>query len=283
MGTTAAVQSIYYHSAAALAFSLWDFLTTLGDEVHYIWPMKRRHTFRWLYMFHRHFLLVTHIACQILLPFFPVMSSHICRALLASMALVAECANFTVEFILAFRVCVLFGRRPWISRLLGCLMLAELLCCMVNATLTLKSYGGGMLFQLSPNAKTQMASTAVVHSTLVTLTVVKYLSIVRGRGAGRNVISQFILDGAVTYLVMAGLLGFGFTITTVSSSEPIILFFWALTVHSVCGSRLILNMARIQDRLQGLREDESILLTTQLGHKRPQSPCFFHVPEFRIL
>ncbi|KIN96645.1 hypothetical protein M404DRAFT_242989 [Pisolithus tinctorius Marx 270] len=260
MGTTAATQSIYYHCTATLALSFWDFLMTFGDEVHYIWPR----TFKWLYMFHRYFLLVTHITCQILLPFFPVMSFHICRALLASVTAVLECANFTSEFILAFRVCVLFGRRPWVSRLLGCLMLTELLCCMATATLTLKSYGGGMLFQVSPDPKIQMACTAVVHSTLITLTVVKYLSTVGARGAERKVITEFTLDGAVTHLIMAGLLGFGLTITTVPNSGPFIMFFWSLTVHSVCGSRLILNVARMLGHMQGLPEDENILFTTQI-------------------
>ncbi|KAI6028933.1 hypothetical protein EDC04DRAFT_146683 [Pisolithus marmoratus] len=62
-GTAAAtIQSIYYHSLATLALSLWDFLTKFEDEVHYIWPMKRNHAFKWLYIFHRHFLLAAHIS-----------------------------------------------------------------------------------------------------------------------------------------------------------------------------------------------------------------------------
>ncbi|KAI6118009.1 hypothetical protein F5141DRAFT_596774 [Pisolithus sp. B1] len=258
--TVAAMRSIYYHSLAALALSCWDFLMTFGDEVHYIWPMKKRHTFKWLYIFHRYFLLTTQIAFQIALPLLPAMSSptsHDCRVLLLVMTILAECANFALEFILAFRVFALFGRRPWVSRLLGCLILAEIGCCMPAILSGFKSFATGILYQLSPDVNIQTAFTIVVHSTLTSLTVAKRISIVGAGVIERNVISQFTRDGTVTYLMVTAT-------SAMRDLQPINLFFWALTVYSICGSRLILGMARIQDHMGALPEDENVLLTTYI-------------------
>ncbi|KAI6014172.1 hypothetical protein EDC04DRAFT_3094143 [Pisolithus marmoratus] len=276
-----AVQTVYYHSrtasssfdyslligslVATLALSLWDFVTMFGDEVRYIWPMKRRHVFKWLYIFHRYFLLATQIMCQIALPFLPaMMSSPAGLALLVSLTVLTQCTNFTLEFILAFRIFALFGRRPWVSRLLGCLTLAEVLCCTPPIISFYRSYGGGIMFQLTSTANIQIAFSMVMHSTFIALTVVKHISIVRASCVGRNAISQFTLDGTATFLMVTGLLGLAFATSTMPDVHPIIVFFWALAVHSICGGRLILGMARIQDRIRGLQEDESIMLTTHI-------------------
>ncbi|KAI6030334.1 hypothetical protein EDC04DRAFT_2605389 [Pisolithus marmoratus] len=193
-------------------------------------------------------------------------TSHDCRALLVFMTILVECGNFTLEAILAYRVFALFGRRPWVLLLLGGLILAETLCFMPVTFSGFKSYAGGILFQLSPNILTRQyrVFTTLVHSTLISLTVVKHISTIGESGVGRNVISEFTLDGTVSFLMVMGLLGLGFAISTAQDLHPVILFFWALAVHSVCGSRLILNLARTQDRIRGLQEDESILFTTQI-------------------
>ncbi|KAI6123049.1 hypothetical protein EV401DRAFT_1295341 [Pisolithus croceorrhizus] len=221
--TIAAMRSVYYHSLTALALSLWDFLMTIDKEVRYIWPMKKRHAFKWLYIFLRHFLLVVQITCQIAFRLLPVASppaSHDYRTLLIIMALLVECAHFTLEFILAFRVVALFGGRP--------------------------------------------VFTIVVHSAFIFLTMAKHTSIAGARGIGRDAITQFMRDGTITYLMMTGLVGLALAIFAGGDLQPIILFFWALTVYSICGSRLILGMACIQDHVGALREDENVLLSTYI-------------------
>lgn len=265
--TVAAMRNIYYHSLATLTLSFWDFLMTFGDEVHYIWPMRKKHAFKWLYIFHRHFLLAAHIACQITLPLLPAASSPTARdsrTLLMVMTILIECANFSLKYMLALRVFALFGRRPWVWRFLGCLILVEIVCCIPTTFSSFQSYAGGMLFQLSPDVNIQMALTIVVHSALISLTVTKHISIVGTRGIGRKVISQFTRDGTVTYLMVTGLNGLGFALSTVRDLQAIILVFWALSVFSICGSRLILGMARIQDHMGALREDDNVLLTTHI-------------------
>ncbi|KAI6123048.1 hypothetical protein EV401DRAFT_1948302 [Pisolithus croceorrhizus] len=122
--TVAAMRSIYHHNY------------TTSYEVRYIWPMKKRHAFKWLHTFYRYFLLTAQITSQIAFPLLSAVSSptpYNC-----------QCANFTLEFILAFRVFVLFGCRPWI------------ICCMPTSVSGLSSYAGGILFQLSPDANIQM-------------------------------------------------------------------------------------------------------------------------------
>ncbi|KAI6030333.1 hypothetical protein EDC04DRAFT_93370 [Pisolithus marmoratus] len=146
--TAAAIQSIYYHSSAALALSLWDFLTTFGDEVHCIWPSgdlmfptfaessspspyrMKRDAFKWLYISHRHFLLAIQLTCQIALPLSAAMSSptsYDCLSSLVFMTILTQCTNVTLEFILALRIFALFGRRPCVLRLFGCLIVAHIL------------------------------------------------------------------------------------------------------------------------------------------------------------
>ncbi|KAI6113896.1 hypothetical protein EDD16DRAFT_1598968 [Pisolithus croceorrhizus] len=43
-------------------------------------------------------------------------------------------------------------------------------------------------------------------------------------------------DGTVTYFMMAGLIGLALATFTGGDIQPIILFFWALTVYSICVS-----------------------------------------------
>ncbi|KAI6014177.1 hypothetical protein EDC04DRAFT_2755814 [Pisolithus marmoratus] len=64
--------------------------------------------------------------------------------------------------------------------------------------------------------------------------------------------------------MVMGLLGLAFALSITQDLYPTILFFWALTVHSICASRMILGVARIQDHIRGLQEDESIMLTTHI-------------------
>lgn len=64
--------------------------------------------------------------------------------------------------------------------------------------------------------------------------------------------------------MVTGLNGLGFALSTVRDLQAIILVFWALSVFSICGSRLILGMARIQDHMGALREDDNVLLTTHI-------------------
>ncbi|KAI6014176.1 hypothetical protein EDC04DRAFT_2755811 [Pisolithus marmoratus] len=97
-----------------------------------------------------------------------------------------QCTTFTLQLILAFRVFALFGRRPWVLRLLGCVILAQLLCRVPLIISDFESYGSSILFRLSPKTNIQMAFGMAMHSTLIILTVIKHsLSLEWGVSAGK--------------------------------------------------------------------------------------------------
>ncbi|KAI6134227.1 hypothetical protein EV401DRAFT_1907052, partial [Pisolithus croceorrhizus] len=156
-------------------------------------------------------------------------------------------------------VFALLSRHPWVSHLLGCLILAEIDCCMTAILSGFKSFASDILYQLSPEVNIQMAFTTIVHSALPPSTVAKLISTVGARGIERNVISQFTCNGTVTYFMVTGLMGLGLATSTVRDLKPIYLFFWALT-----GSRLISGMVCMQDHIRALWQEENILLTTNI-------------------
>ncbi|KAI6143547.1 hypothetical protein EDD17DRAFT_1659172, partial [Pisolithus thermaeus] len=137
-------------------------------------------------------------------------------------------------------VFALLSRHPWVSHLLGCLILAEIDCCMTAILSGFKSFASDILYQLSPEVNIQMwvidfecpqtltrqyrAFTTIVHSALPPSTVAKLISTVGARGIERNVISQFTCNGTVTYFMVTGLMGLGLATSTVRDLKPIYLF-----------------------------------------------------------
>ncbi|KAG6334621.1 hypothetical protein ID866_4462, partial [Astraeus odoratus] len=53
----AAIRSIHYHGAASFTLMVWNHLSTLEDEIRFIWPMRNGYILKWLYIFLRYFLL----------------------------------------------------------------------------------------------------------------------------------------------------------------------------------------------------------------------------------
>ncbi|KIN96642.1 hypothetical protein M404DRAFT_243201 [Pisolithus tinctorius Marx 270] len=129
-----AIRDVYYHSVAALSILSWDCVSTLENEVRYIWPMRAGCTFKWLYLFLRYIPLFAQISTQYVLSHMVSGSTlyTLCKIWHMSMIGLVLFTSIAVEFILAFRVYALFGRQLWVTLLLGCLISAEASCAFLT-------------------------------------------------------------------------------------------------------------------------------------------------------
>lgn len=259
----AAIRSIHNHSIASLVVLLCDFLLTMDDEVGRIWPMKKGR-FKWLYMFLRYIPLSTQILHQIILPDFSgndTISPLACTLWQVYMIMLTRVINVALELVLVLRVAALFSNHRWVPRLLGCIMVVELLCAVPNAWENIGYYQYCILFILSPLVLIQAFASLIVQTTLICMTLCRVL-IRDTRFWKTPVIFQVAWDGTIAYFVEMGLICCGFVMFKLHW-HPAILFFWAVTVRSTCGTRLILNMARLRGQEEP-QDSDKILFTTHI-------------------
>lgn len=259
----AAIRSIHSHSIASLVVLLWDFLLTMDDEVGRIWPMKKGR-FKWLYMFLRYIPLSTQIFHQIVLPHFfgnDTISPLACTLWHVYMIVLIQVINVALELVLALRVAALFGGHRWVPRLLGCIMVVEFLCAVPNVWENIPYYQYCILFILSPVVLVRAVASLVVQTTFICMTLYRVL-IRDSRFWKTPVIFQVARDGTIAYFVEIGLICWGFVIFKLHW-HPAILFFWAVTLRSICGTRLILNVAHLRGQ-EVSQDSDNILFTTQI-------------------
>ncbi|KAI6108170.1 hypothetical protein F5141DRAFT_100717 [Pisolithus sp. B1] len=259
----AATRSIHNHSAASLVVLLWDFLLTMDDEVRRIWPVKKR-PLKWLYMFLRYFPLSTQIFHQIVLPDLSGNDTILplaCNLWHVYMIVLIQVINVALELVLALRVVALFGGHPWVSRLLGCIMVVEFLCAVPVAWESFRYYEHCILFILPPVVLIQAVASLVIQTTFICMTL--YRILIRGsRFWKTTVMFQVARDGTIVYFVEMGLICCVFAMLKLHW-QPAVLFFWIVTIRSICGTRLILNMARLRSQ-EVPQDNDDILFTTQI-------------------
>lgn len=233
----------------------------MGDEVHCIWTMKG-HPIKWLYFLLRYFPLFAQILHQIVFPDLSgrdTLSPIGCKLWHAYMIILIQVITIALELVLALRVVALFGRHRWVSGLLGCIMAIEILCVLPHAWTCIRYYQYCILYTLSPVVQIQAAAAVVVQTTLVCMTLCGI--VFRDGGFLRTTIAfQIVRDGTITYFAIMALICCGFTMIKLHW-YPATLFFWAVTVHSISGTRLILNMACLRGE-ELSQENENNIFTT---------------------
>ncbi|KAL4077586.1 hypothetical protein J3A83DRAFT_4214800 [Scleroderma citrinum] len=262
-----AIRDVYYHSIAALSVLSWDCLSTFEDEVRYIWPMKIRYPFKWLYLLLRYLPLAAQISHQYILS---SMSSDQpcylqCKIWHMYMIALVLFTSAAVEFILAFRVYALFSRQLWVALFLGCLILAECCCAFVTlwSRFCIQFVQACIFFPLLPVSKIHGCVSLATQSMLVTMALLRRFVSFRARFSKLPIVIMLIRDGTVTYLTMLGLLGCSFVIVQLAGWQPVVMFFWTATMQSACGSRLILNIARLP-KSPSHQGDRGVMLTSQV-------------------
>ncbi|KAI6003199.1 hypothetical protein F5J12DRAFT_838976 [Pisolithus orientalis] len=240
-----AIRDVYYHSG-------WDCVSTLENEVRFIWPMRAGCTFKWLYLFLRY------------IPLFAQMRSHmvsgstlytLCKSWHMSMIGLVLFTSIAVEFILAFRVYALFGRQLWVTLLLGCLISAEASCAFLTllSRYLLDCDEECILFPILPISKVHGVFSLITESALITMTLLKRYAIVRAGFSKLPVVTMLTRDGTLAYLLMLALLGCSFVIVKLVGWPPLVMFF-----------RLILNMAQLSIPRGTEYTDGGILLTSHI-------------------
>ncbi|KAI6030332.1 hypothetical protein EDC04DRAFT_2711528 [Pisolithus marmoratus] len=263
-----AVREVYYHSVAALSVLSCDCMSTLEDEVRCIWPMRVGYPFKWLYLFLRYIPLFAQMSTQYVLSRMVSGSSlyALCKSWHMSMIGLVLLTSAAVEFILAFRVYVLFGRQLWVTLLLGCLISAEASCALATlwTRYLLDSDEACIMFPVLYISKVHGVFTLATESALVTMTLLKRYATVRAGFSKLPAVTMLTRDGTLAYLLMVALLGCSFVIVKLVGWPPLVMFFWTGAMHSACGSRLILNMAQLPKSKGTEHTDSGVLLTTQI-------------------
>lgn len=268
LGQASAIRGVYYHSFAALSLLLWDCLSTLDDEVRYIWPMKARYPFKWLYLLLRYLPLAAQISYQYVLSF--SMGSALgcdpsCKTLHMSMIILVSFTSAAVEFILAFRVFVLFDKQRWVALILGSLMAME--CCCALLTLYSRfrtdSVQPCVFFPPLFVSKIYGGVCLTTQSTLVAMVLFRRYLAIKAGCSKHPILITLIRDATLAYLTILGLLVFSFVIVPQVGWQSVVMIFWTTTLQSACGSRLILNMARLPPRPPH-QQDDRFSITSQI-------------------
>ncbi|KAH0826346.1 hypothetical protein J3R83DRAFT_5301, partial [Lanmaoa asiatica] len=191
---------------AALTLLVWDCLLTLGEEIEYVWRM-RRCMFKWFYFYFRYFLLVAQISHLVALP--RLSSGHttdfLCKIWYLYAISFVHISICIIDVILATRVFALFNRSRKVGVFLSGLILIELAAAGSNIALcSVMEYFEACILLLP---RKEMASplagiTVIAQSTILGMTLFKHFVAVR-LGWGRTpLLSLLVRDATSCYVLM---------------------------------------------------------------------------------
>ncbi|KAI9571815.1 hypothetical protein HD554DRAFT_1724837 [Boletus coccyginus] len=92
-------------AVASLALLVWNCFVTLDDEVQYIWTMRNKNLFKWVYFFLRYVVLFAHIAHNCLIGIFADGSNppRLCNIWFVYVVVFSQTLESLLEFTLASR------------------------------------------------------------------------------------------------------------------------------------------------------------------------------------
>ncbi|KAH9485027.1 hypothetical protein JR316_0001931 [Psilocybe cubensis] len=201
-------------SYAGLAFSTWEILITLQDEVDLMWMHPRRWTIiTLLYFFVRYFALAVSVSNTILATIlearYPV-SREICRLWLSYQALSVYLLLGAVDVILMIRVYAFYNRRRWIGRLMLALVFLRISLSSASAVMTVpdQEFNETCLNKDVPSVVMYffIMGEFLIQSVILGLTVWKHLVALRAGWASTPLVALLCRDGATTFTVIIGVL-----------------------------------------------------------------------------
>ncbi|KAH8107373.1 hypothetical protein DFH11DRAFT_1711662, partial [Phellopilus nigrolimitatus] len=254
-----AAQCVNLSSMAALAFIVWDVLTTLDEEAECIW----RKPFTWskaLFVFIRYFAIATQIAL-IFVATGIEFSSAACYAWYIFQAVAMQVFISSVEIVLMLRVHALYGHNIYVKKVTLALFAVEVgvMAVCLYATVHGLQFDDLCIVTHSPMAILGYGVAAIAFETvLFLLTLAKFVQALHAGWAHTQIMQLLIRDGtwafgaifatmtvnAVAYCVINGpLSGVGFA--------------WLLSVAAAAGGRLLLNVLRLNTPASLLQAGEA--------------------------
>ncbi|KIK94645.1 hypothetical protein PAXRUDRAFT_142430 [Paxillus rubicundulus Ve08.2h10] len=191
-------------------------------------------------------------------------SASTCRLSSAFGVVMIQISHTCVEYLLATRAYALFNKNRYVAILLTLLIASEF----VNMCISVSEMASGVPFEtvcviiLVP--KKTITSGIIVPITQTTLvgSIIFKSILARHSGWGRTpLVSLLIREGLATYLLMIILFGFAAIWSLREDERAISLVFWSMSMMSICGCRLLINIERLTRKHE---RDIPPIFTTQI-------------------
>ncbi|PFH53497.1 hypothetical protein AMATHDRAFT_1154 [Amanita thiersii Skay4041] len=246
-----------YISIGAFTAQIWDLIILFDDELDLLLTGNNK-LVKGLYLWSRYFP----IAAQLLLrgladPLIAQYTSlHLCFALHISRAIAAQLTLNNVELILLIRVYALYNRSPRIRSALVAVFTIGLLLEVAGHILFLRASPGFMCETQDTSFSAFLLfgiGASTVQSSTVALIFAKYI-FDRHTWSRTPVMLILIRDGAIISCLSLGIIAVAASYHAIRRMEYLsweqmswdAAFSWYLTLLSICGSRLILSMRKVQ-------------------------------------
>ncbi|OCH95072.1 hypothetical protein OBBRIDRAFT_831179 [Obba rivulosa] len=258
--------------AAAIAFSVYDTIINIADEVEHIWrSVFYIHTknvvvesrdrapnswVKWTYLFVRHFPYIAQVTIISLLG-----ASHgggdwtpeSCRDMIAYQFTVMEVTTIAVEIILIMRVYVMFHSNKKLLAIILFLFLGEVASMLAVIGLSLPKLGftPQCLIISTPSYFTSYWLISLTFETLLfILTLIKFFRTIRKNGSPGDFLTVLARDGTWAYaiifvIMLLNTLMFDLIKNTLAG----VCYFWELSVMSFAGSHMLLNIRRMAHKV----------------------------------
>ncbi|KAH7925164.1 hypothetical protein BV22DRAFT_1089642 [Leucogyrophana mollusca] len=292
-----------FNACVALVLVLWDWVVNFDDEVSLIWGTQvalsssnqnaptdtvissspRRTPRQALYKSSYLFLRYGGIGFQIFNFLFALrMETHVpidithCKLWLVYQGIVCQTMTTLVEGLLMLRVYLLWKRSLKIAGALFLLIVLEVSCMVFGAKMVIPDQG---LNQLCFFKKPPIGAIFFVTASIVTQTTIVALLLIKRR-AGRHkrwgkapLYLLVMRDATLIFLVIFSLLLMGLIYAIVGNGYGDIIFYWTLSVLSICGCKTITNTQRMPDTMAGSsRTTDTIHVSTDIWIEEDDSP-----------
>ncbi|KAH7907799.1 hypothetical protein BJ138DRAFT_439324 [Hygrophoropsis aurantiaca] len=255
-----------YNACASLIMVFWDWLITLGDEINMVWKIPHARVAKWVYIFLRYgaigFQIFNMIFVLRMETYAPIHNTH-CKLWLSYQGVVCQTMSTLVEGLLMMRVYLLWNRNRKIALALFGLVALEMCAMVSGAKMVIPDQRMNDLCMFS---KPPIGAIFFMIAFIVTQTVVIILLLARRSAAyrfGWNRVPLYMIvvrDAKIMFLVIFSLFLTGIVYMLVGSGHGGTIFYWTVSMLSICGCRTILN----SHKLPSSSRTSSVCLTTDI-------------------
>jgi hypothetical protein len=232
---------------AALAFLIYEFFLTLGDEVQHIWSKPNKSWLKWAFFLTRYAPLAAVIAHRLVITAVQLglpASPNSLKIFFVLHSLTSHYIMLTIQILLMSRVYALYDQKPYILFSFLAILVTEIILMVVGLSIGLPS-GVLNLRTLINNPPSSMAyfglSSAVSQLVILALTLTRCWFYFNTVWKKTPLLVLLVRDGTVTFLILFVLAVLIVVFTLQSSMFASLVQFWYLVVMSSVGCRMITN------------------------------------------
>jgi len=246
------IQLLRYHGVAALMFLLWDTIISWGDEVQYIWLQSRLSPTKWVYLFTRYFglLVQARLVSVNLSLILDTLSVEDCRILYISQVVFSGVLFICIQAIFMLRVYAFFIRDRRVAYAMITLLVAEAAAMPALLYKTVPN-DTGMLCMMPIDTRDLIffcVSAILPQLFVLGFTITRFLS---GRSAGWGripIVARLVSDHITLVSIILVWVIVGIYLWSVKTVYGYIAYYWLLSIISVAGCRIVINMHKLTNR-----------------------------------